>query len=95
MSDENEEVRHSSPEPEPPVSEFTEACCYNCGGDEFSWGDVVYTDPNSGTLAPVRFRPEQEKPPFWTPWKTEGLRTRRCLRCGNVQFFSANYVDQR
>jgi predicted nucleic-acid-binding Zn-ribbon protein len=90
-----ENERETKRQPSRPDDEtFTNACCYNCGGAEFTWGDVPVYDSNTGGQTPVRFRPDQERPAFWQGWKTEALRARRCNQCGNVQFFSTDFIGQ-
>ncbi len=86
------EADNTSPPP------FTNACCYNCGHEEFEWGmaQVASTQTISAFL---HFLPDQ-KPhvggSWFAPVEREGLplRARRCLKCGNVQFFTEASLSQ-
>lgn len=73
--------------------DFTNDCCFNCGGSQFEWGMIVIPDAQLTRPQPT-FQPDTQPKRSWlAPPLREGMRARKCERCGNVQFFVSAYVS--
>ena len=64
------------------------AACLCCGSTEFIWGKLI--DPSSGRR--IDFRPDG---PFFTVVSTnEAVKARKCVDCGNIQYFAEPQLGQ-
>lgn len=68
----------------PPATgpDFTNDCCFNCGGERFTWARTV------------SFRATVDDGSVWNPPRDIGMPVwiRRCDACGNLQLFDPDYV---